>query len=692
MEGGPDTSIVRPACLVCRSRKVKCDRTSPACRCCQKLGIRCPGYSRAGDLPEKAVKRIYSDSQVEKRRVGSCRECRRMKLKCDQAHPQCRRCQERGLDCVYAPPPAASYSWLFEKSLPQDPDKVSSLVSAYFDHLHPRRCLGFIHKPSFMRSMDQGTLMEEYGEPLVLIVCALGAYLQAANFTNSAVVPHATTTVPGEAWATTARKAVLMDLSTASLKSAMVLVLLSEYAVMTRQNAWAFLLVGSAFRVIRLLRLDNAQGGEAPQNPLDATELESSRRVVWACFLLDSQIGSGVDKNLNWRDDDAPPIPLPCTEEAFTYGSLPDSSGEATIVSFPTLPPHRRVNLRANIIYVMWLRSQALRLNRVSELKIPLWDGKSPFLELLHKFESWYEALPEQLQLNDLNIYAQIEQNTISAIYVLHFAYHSAVADLTRVSLPGFDFPLAALFRDAPPAFQQQCQERCRHHADEVSRLVELGLAEGGRALDDPHCLSSAFEAAKIQAVHTATLTRNGPEERARAFGQIAANLTILHKYRRNANPRARDFVSGLLLLLTRFGFKDAIPPVLLEAQSSEMEQEAEVVGPADSNHLSQVANFRQALSEVAAQRRDKASPRPSQTSGRPQPAPQPAISPINTVAATDGTQDTPGAVLGGEMATEGATVSEDIDYFRVADEMSNYMTWDFLELPPWVDFDHPAG
>jgi hypothetical protein len=139
------------------------------------------------------------------------------------------------------------------------------------------------------------------------------------------------------------------------------LVLLSEYAVMTRQNAWAFLLVGSAFRVIRLLRLDNIQSAETPQTSLDATELESSRRVVWACFLLDTQIGSGVDKNLNWRDDDAPPIPLPCAEEAFTYGSVPDSATEATIVSFPTLPRHSRINLRANIIYVMWLRSQALR-------------------------------------------------------------------------------------------------------------------------------------------------------------------------------------------------------------------------------------------------------------------------------------------------------------------------------------------
>ena len=43
-------------------------------------------------------------------------------------------------------------------------------------------------------------------------------------------------------------------------------------------------------------------------------------------------------------------------------------------------------------------------------------------------------------------------------------------------------------------------------------------------------------------------------------------------------------------------------------------------------------------------------------------------------------------------LAGPGYHLAEDVDYFQLAEEMSNYMTWDFSELPPWIDFDQQEG
>lgn len=49
------------------------------------------------------------------------------------------------------------------------------LAESFFAHIHPLRCLGFIHKPSFMHTLDQGTISGHYSEALLYTICALGA-------------------------------------------------------------------------------------------------------------------------------------------------------------------------------------------------------------------------------------------------------------------------------------------------------------------------------------------------------------------------------------------------------------------------------------------------------------------------------------------------------------------------------------
>ncbi len=160
----------------------------------------------------------------------------------------------------------------------------------------------------------------------------------------------------------------------------------------------AFLLAGSAFRCHEAFELDVAKEADAYSSSPEAIEMESARRLLWACYMLDAQIGSGVDKNLNWRDD-APPICLPAPEEAFACGTLPGKEEMATLASFTSLRsgfastyeptwstsdgfghkysgkqasehPERTLLSRCNYLTL----AIAGRLNRVSESPVSLWD------------------------------------------------------------------------------------------------------------------------------------------------------------------------------------------------------------------------------------------------------------------------------------------------------------------------------
>lgn len=86
--------------------QVRCDKTLPECRNCIRLGVPCPRYSRDHEFIsrkelQKSAEDIFKAAGVEKRRVGSCEECRSSKHRCTKTRPSCRRCILRNLPCVY---------------------------------------------------------------------------------------------------------------------------------------------------------------------------------------------------------------------------------------------------------------------------------------------------------------------------------------------------------------------------------------------------------------------------------------------------------------------------------------------------------------------------------------------------------------------------------------------------------------
>lgn len=232
---GPSTSQKgsrsKSGCKTCRARKIRCDERPGVCLNCEKLGLPCAGpatsQSESGNYTNEATSAIVPTGLKRKRTFRSCTACRGTKTRCSGDRPVCVRCQEKRLECNYedSSEPAwtqqlkltAEYrtspqngeaedasliteessprhesphvrsdvrqpdrapgdhgSWLRSSRLPEG-DQVRVLVEHYFVNIHPLRCFGFLHKPSFMQRLDAANTRGLQDDALLLMVCSLGA-------------------------------------------------------------------------------------------------------------------------------------------------------------------------------------------------------------------------------------------------------------------------------------------------------------------------------------------------------------------------------------------------------------------------------------------------------------------------------------------------------------------------------------
>ncbi|OAA39556.1 Fungal transcriptional regulatory protein [Beauveria brongniartii RCEF 3172] len=860
--------IVSPvACLICRSRKVRCDRSLPDCRNCLRLGVPCPGYDRENEFIsrkelQKSADDIFRAAGVEKRKVGSCEECRASKHRCTKTRPACRRCILRNLKCTYPgkqdrepsvsgslspgkqahgttptkqeprdiytpidmhpirpepdqrqfqplnrqsvpseeplqmnyqhaqyqlpqlrhhqespsthghaynpnaapnglnnythqpmthdsyhvtpslpnipqyqpPPPqpqqhmqppqnpkpraalpnvlAQEPAGVYSERLPENRSFRETLIKTYFNRSAPLRNLSFIHRPSFMKSLDQDSVVQDYGEPLLYVMCALGArhlYFDHVAECGEQMVVDANQ-VPGEKWAVKARQDAMRDLHAPDVHNLMTMVLLCDYSLREDKNAMVFVLISVLYRMVRLLGLDSYRPLDANATPTEIMERESEIRLVWACYYLDVLVGNGVEKNLCWRDD-VPSIPLPCPEQNFTSqtASQPYFLEEIEQTDMSEVVPH--LDFQALSILILRLRSKVMHLIRTPEKDCKVWDNDSKFLQIIHRLETILAKLPEKYYMTDINMYILREDNILGAVFVLHLLMHAVIFDLTRTSLAGFNFPLSNDFKVAPEDFKIKCQDLCRHHAIEVSQLFRRALYMGRSACDDLFCVDAAFESSKVQLVYAATVNHS-PFIVQQTKSNLGTNIECLQTFSRDTATR-NSVLRALLPICTLFGFREIAEKF---APSGEAPDETEVTGSADMHHLSRLAPFRRGRSELQRASHTSHSPRTSSSSNAyPSPMTQssrnmpprsanshnaPPFSGMMPMTMdgsmgpmTPGTSQRPPLQImpsAGVMAQNGAMLQPSIDdYIKTADEMSNLLTWNMPDLSPWFTFDN---
>ncbi|KAH8125289.1 hypothetical protein LI328DRAFT_155837 [Trichoderma asperelloides] len=776
------TNQPRPAaCLVCRSRK---------CRNCLRLGVGCPGFSPQSEFisrkeMQKSADDIFKAAGVEKRRVGSCEECRSSKHRCTKTRPSCRRCILRNLPCIYpskldkqheresSSQPASSVAsstiaaarltsmapaqpleatrWtnptllqafgvniesLCTDTLPKDHGLRLRLINAYFERNHYLRCLSFIHRPSFMQSLESASIAQDYGEPLLYIMCALGArhiYFDAILSLDGPDRDSLPIAIPGHEWAERARKEVLGELHAPTVQSLMTVALLCEYGLREDQHALVFILLAFLHRAIRLLSLDSPRPLHSHRTAAQMIQREVENRIVWASFLIDGLAANGVEKNMCWKDH-IPDIPLPCPDDCFTsqLASPPhyllqiEGSGmheaitELDLSSLMILVVRLRTKVMQYDLFhfhfwVAYLLMFSRRLIRVAGDSMHIWEPPSHFVRIIDQLNTLYNNLPEKYYLTDANFFVLKDKGMLGGVFALHLFIHAVIFDLTRISLAGFNFPLASAFKNAPLPFRAHCQNLCRYHAAQASHIIRTGMDFSPNAFDDLFCPDAIIESTKVQIIYAATVDQS-PQTLQETRDNIITNFSFLLGIHNRGKEAPTQFIRGLIPLCHIFGFRD-IAERYQETLNIPIDP-AEVTGSAEDYHLSALASFRRGRTQLE-EAQSTSSVKTMSANDNKSPLIQASQNlfyetPIDKSGGSDFTNSLP--VLrptyppleiapelmnqslpqrnplhtipsAGVMVQNGVIIQPSVDdYIKTADEMSAYLTWGIPDIPQWLN------
>nr|RBQ96366.1 hypothetical protein FVER53263_20067 [Fusarium verticillioides] len=461
----------------------------------------------------------------------------------------------------------------------------------------------------------------------------------------------------------------------------MTLVLLCDFALQTGQDALAFMLCGCCHSAARLLALDRpllpSNTGESSKDSILA---ESQRRVLWSCFILDSIVGSGVNENLRWRDG-SPQIPLPSSDQTFLSQI---SSAEAPLFLprrsdvFPSSEDLQKYNIRSNLVYLMSIRTRVLRLIRTTPDAGHISDPQSLFMQLLQALETWGNSISTQLRLTEFSIYVHKELNTLESLFYLHLSYHILICDLTRISIPGFAFPLATAFQTAPGPFTSHCRDVCWHHATQVTRILRMMAQHLNPLFSESTTYAATYEATKIMIVYSALLGEREADTRMQLKEDIVFNMRVLSEQSRGTLPSRA--CRALTRLLHRFGFNDIASSSRVTPPLRTEDDAGEVSGPPEAFYLSDLAPFRRAYDDVNQNRDRRESAAGSLArSSRNLTQEAPVLRPWNPQVAQP--------LVSSAMASNQVVPLE--DWTQVAGDMSNEITWDLFSLPDWVFEQH---
>ncbi|KAJ5988597.1 hypothetical protein N7481_003807, partial [Penicillium waksmanii] len=416
---------------------------------------------------------------------------------------------------------------LYTPELP-DGNKLWALIEEYFSHIHPLRCFGFVHKPSFMQRIDEdvGSFRDE--ESLLHVICALGAKFIALNYAPQ-LSPELMLTA-GNQWAKIAKARIFVDLDDLSIEKLMTAILLYDHDLRIGSYASAFMLSGMTARMSQALQLSLESSADVLCSKSDSSPVvnEARRRLMWSCYVMDSWVGSGVNQLTLLEDRDVK-IQLPCHSHNFILG-IPcitetlDAGKVLNFVSDNQIPPDpsQNMGIESYFIRLVSSRKKVLRYVKHLDTSEPPWQPRSEFLLLSAEFDAWRRSLPQSLTWSPGAIYARKESSQLGALTLLWCTFHQTLVDLYRIGMP-------ILFRiqkdiDFPPEQQEfldNCRRACFDNAREVSTILSEAFKHGIKVLADTWLCIIAHDSTKVMLYY---LKLN---ERSRTLDQREVDNTI---------------------------------------------------------------------------------------------------------------------------------------------------------------------
>ncbi|KAH8799683.1 fungal-specific transcription factor domain-containing protein [Xylogone sp. PMI_703] len=594
-EAGFERRRLRGSCKACRSGKTKCSGDKPACMRCVEKGIDCSydtssEFSRHHSVPTHLYAPAEDESFTRSRNfIGAAQDFATGPISNLSGHTHLggtfqdpANKDESYHSLVAKPEDTDSKDWFFSPALPSR-DKVRQLVESYFTNIHPLRCYAFIHRPSFMEKLDQDSDTANRQNPLLHVICALGAKFLAYDTLKS---PR-DTLAAGSQWAKTAQLHIFNNMNLISVTNLMATVLLHDHELRVGNYAAAFMLSGTAIRMSQALQINLEYSTDILGTEISSAsccERESRRRLMWSCY-------------------------APSITEMLTKGQVlkfvPDTLKPSN--------PESNIGIAAYFARIAGLRKKILRYIKKIDITQPPQLPDPEFINIEQSLDEWFGSLPSTLRFTTASIYIRKDSDQLGALFLLHCSYHISVCDFYRVSVPML---LPGLLRSWASAelnldqqsFRMKYQRKCFEHARSVADIFAKIIAYGPKLLADNWLCTCAFESIRTMLYYTMQGTGQDQDPSRRLLAETIPHFKANMKAIRLMIPlfaTAEQCYSAATALLRKAG----IGPQLVEGTQESDDQlntaELESVIDHSSPAVESPENVLNPLSIYALTRRD---------------------------------------------------------------------------------------
>ncbi|CAK7228896.1 hypothetical protein SCUCBS95973_007036 [Sporothrix curviconia] len=448
-------------------------------------------------------------------------------------------------------------TWLYAAQLPSSPVLLRRAVDQYFSNVHPLRCFAFVHKPTLMRQLDDANTnglpaSDSDDMALLQIICAHGAKFCALEYGETVTAqPPKLIQAAGHAWAQAAELTLMTHYGRITVTSLMTAVLLYDYRYRLGDFAHALIMSGLTTRMAQALQLNmeyeprrndepGGRGREGRDDDVEATgvvlspvEKEARRRLMWACYVIDTWTGSGMDQLTLMREDDLH-IQMPCNERDFLFqrAVVTERLGAAEEAESASLSTNSGMMAAYIRVLSIWKRV-ARYVKHLDTATLP-WLPDSEFAVLDDALRAWYDGLAPDLAFSADSLYTRLASSQLGALCLLHCTYYNAMLDLYRIAMPEL-FSLRHAFRFPPEqnSFLHSLQTRSFQNACRMAVVLEQTAAQGARHLADSMMPMFAYNSSRVMLYYLVRLhdparadTKSTVDE---TLQRVQSNNGVLH-------------------------------------------------------------------------------------------------------------------------------------------------------------------
>ncbi|KAL7332507.1 hypothetical protein PS15p_204536 [Mucor circinelloides] len=430
---------ITQACILCRKKKIKCDGAKPECVHCQDANLQCQytEYKKRG--PHKGYVRLLEERlvQLERRLTNAGAEV---------PPPISINSPTQQYNSSPAKSEPSSSSMMMNKRQDEEddfppPEIVTHLIDLFFQYLNS--VFPFVHRARLKQSIKEGTV----SKPLLWSVMAI-----AARFSDHPSIKTDPPYWAGEKFAmkaTSLINAALLEPTIPNLQFWGIMSCL-EYGRASGSKAWIY--GGIAVRICQELGLNKEETLKTPilavDGSIDYVAMALRRRIFWSTLCIDKFASTSTNRPQGFDIGEYDVEPPTLDESRLLRDPLQGFTLDRLVIAndplMDVIPDYLRVLERFGEIAKYMSRAKTAGATVA-------WPPINEFHELDAKMRQWREDLPEAYQFTPANIQKyrdSASQNYLNFWICSHAMYCTGMLALHRGSLAYSDLSVAELSQD----------------------------------------------------------------------------------------------------------------------------------------------------------------------------------------------------------------------------------------------------